>query len=138
MNLPLQNHTVTLPCVISPAHSLVFATMIGLDFTFFSGLHLSGNCYCFMYQKKHQCQPLREYVAWKIAGLMPQLAFFSAVARVGLVPLLPCNDLLQVTINTAHPDDLGKNQLSTAGKLRCLHSNTGMHGCSHAQNVPHT
>ena len=27
--------------------------------------------------------------------------------------------------------------MSTTGKLICLHSNTGMHGCSHAQNFLH-
>lgn len=98
--------------------------------------YLSGNCYCFKCHKKHKYQLLREYAVWQNAGLTPQLAFFSAVAPVDLVPLPPCNDLLQATINTAHPDDLGKNQFLC--QLRCLHSNTGMHGCSSAQNLPYT
>ena len=55
--------------------------------------YLSENCYCFKSHKKHQYQLLREYATWQNTGLTPQLAFFSAVAPVDLVPLLPCHDL---------------------------------------------
>lgn len=35
ITLTLQTQSVTLPCVILPAHSLVFASVVGLDFDYF-------------------------------------------------------------------------------------------------------
>lgn len=56
-------------------------------------------------------QFLRESATKLNAGLPPQLAFFSAVASVNLVPLPPCHDLLQAAVSNAHLDDFGKSQL---------------------------
>lgn len=113
MNLTLQLHPVALPCVILPARSLAFTAVVGLDFIFISGLQfdVSEHRYWFKSNKKQQYQFLRDSAAGLNAVLPSQLAFFSAVAPVDLVPLPPCHDLLQTACNNAHLDEFGKNQL---------------------------
>ncbi|KAI3353499.1 hypothetical protein L3Q82_020019, partial [Scortum barcoo] len=113
MTLALQTQQLTIPCVILPARSLAFPAVVGLDFIFLSGLQfdVSENCYWFKFNKKRQCQFVKESAEGSNAGLTPQLAFFSAIAPSQLVPPLPCHDLLQVAICNAHLDDFGKNML---------------------------
>lgn len=111
MNLTIQTQSVNLPCVILPARSLAFPAVVGLDFSFFSGLQFDVAENRYWSNKKHQYQFLRESAARPDVGYSPQLAFFSAVAPVNLVPLPPSPDLLQTATSNAQLDSFAKNQL---------------------------
>ncbi len=83
-----------------------------------TGFHLhclqfdvSENSYWFKTNKKRQYHFLRESSFQPDANLPASLAFYSAVALVELVSLLPCHDLLEAATQRAHLDEFEKRQL---------------------------
>lgn len=112
MKLTLQSQSVTLPCVIMPAHSLTFPVFVGLDYIYFSGLQfdITENSYWFKSNKNHTHQFLEDVAGGRV-GLPPHLSFFSAVPPVEQVLLPPCPNVLYAAADGAHLDEFGKRPL---------------------------
>lgn len=122
ITVSLQTQTITLPCVVLPAHSLAFPAVLGLDFISLSGLQfdVSEQKYWFKFNRKSPYIFLPDTVAWPNAPCQ-QLAFFSTIAPAQLWPTPLEPDFLQAAVNNAHLDAFGKSTLFCQ-----LHENSGV------------